>query len=315
MKTSERTEESKLRFVDETIKKGAFYRKIQVWPLADDFNFEGWLNNFTDLNERYVAAKMLSGFLYYPKNIVNRMLYDAIGNAVSAISKKTGVNGAEIYKKQFIYSYIPGEVPNPTDSGPYFMRKLRDELNIPQNNIKMFGDIVDLLQEKGTKSKLTIVFTDDLVGSGSQCVTALTETILDKFKISLYDFAIKYGHVLAYAPLFANQKGVDYIRSKVRELLFTPVHTLGEEYNLFNAKCLCWDGDEDLYVEGVELIRATSEKLGICDEINSTVSIEGYGRQGLFLGFEHGIPDSDPAIFFYNQKGWAPLMRRTYERD
>jgi len=113
------------------------------------------------------------------------------------------------------------------------------------------------------------------------------------------------GHQATESPESSTEEGF---------AITSPVHELGDEYSLFSEQCVCWNGEYDLYCAGVELIRRVSGILGISDD-NGEVSVRGFGGQGLFVGFEHGIPDSDPAFFFYADKGWKPLMGRSYARD
>jgi hypothetical protein len=314
MNISELDEGFKEEFVNEALERGSYLRKIGVWPASDVF-YADWLSNFETLDDRYVASKILNNFLYYSKPMVAKLLHDSVGSAISVIAQKTGLHSKDYYKKGVVYSYIPGERPNATDSGLLFMRKLKEELHIPESRTLMFDQLKTLIMDKGERTELQIVLCDDFVGSGCQCVKALTDVSLEKFKMSIYDFAQKFGHTIAFAPLIANGMGAKRVRTLLPNVVFTPAHVLGVEYNLFSPTCICWEGDADLYRAGVELIRRTSAKLEIVDNANGVVSVEGFGRQGLFIGFEHGIPDSDPAFFFYSDKGWKPLMRRPYERD
>lgn len=307
-------DEEKAKFVSATLARGSFLRKISVWPPSDIY-YEEWLSNFESLDDRYIASKILNNFLYYSKSMVAKLLHDAVGNAISLIARKVCPSDMDFYKKEIFYSYIPGETPNPTDSGLLFMRKLREDLHIPQSRTLMFDAFKALLEDEGTKKRLLLVLCDDFVGSGCQCEAALANTKLKNHEMTIMDFVQKFGHVIAYAPLIANSLGVQRIKNQLPDLILSPAHVLGDEYNLFSEKCICWEGDSDLYRAGVELIRRVSGKLGIKDTPNGVVSVEGFGRQGLFVGFEHGIPDSDPAFFFYSEKGWKPLMRRYCERD
>lgn len=312
-KFSELDESAKEEFVNDALERGSYLRKIGVWPSSDVF-YEEWLSNFESLDDRYVASIILNNFLYYSKSMVAKLLHDSVGNAISLIAREIRPSESDFYKKNIYYSYIPGETPNPTDSGLLFMRKLREDLHIPQSQTLMFDQVKTLIQKESGRTRLLIVFCDDFVGSGCQCVKALSETLLGESKKSICELAQNFNHTIAYAPLIANRLGDERIRTKLPRLLFTPAHVLGEEYNLFSPKCICWENDEDLYRAGIDLIGRVSAKLAINDD-DGVVSVRGFNAQGLFIGFEHGIPDSDPAFFFYDEKGWKPLMRRYCERD
>ena len=95
--------DEKDNFVNSTLERFKFFRQIQILPLASVFDFEGWMENFSGIEEKYIAAKILSGFMYYERGMVNRLLYDAIGNVIADILKfrKSDEN---IERKSFIVS-------------------------------------------------------------------------------------------------------------------------------------------------------------------------------------------------------------------
>jgi len=251
--------------------------------------------------------------MYYERGMVNRLFYDAIGNVVADIRKKRKSNETDFYLKKVIYSFIPGEAPSATDSGYLFTRKLRDELGISPGHIVEFAEVISILHN-APEAEINIVFCDDFVGSGCQCCKALNGNNYTKLSgQTIYDYALAHGQVLAYAPLIANMLGYNNIKASMPNFILRPVHVLGEEYNLFNPQCYCWNYDSGLFNAGVKMITEKCHNLGIPDN-NSTVSMKGFRGQGLMIGFEHGIPDSDSAIFFCKDR-WNPLMERYYERN
>lgn len=305
----------KEKYIAEVIKREHFLRDVQVLPLEDKFNFEGWLSNFSQLNDKYIAAKILANFIYYPKKMVDRLMYDSVGAATSILAKKFSIGDRRRYHKYNVfYSYIPGERPNPTDSGYLFLREVRDFLHVPQNQIVQFGELRDLIYSE-LKADSAIVFCDDIIGSGAQCITALNMPRKKGAEFSIYDACCSRGVHLAYAPIIANNFGVERIKKLMPKLLVTPAHELSDQYCLFSPNCICWDGDSDMFESGVEFLLRIHGNLGIAEDESKTISARGYGNQGLFIGFEHGIPDACPAFFFYHEKGWIPLMERVYERD
>lgn len=49
-----------------SIDRYKFFRDVQVWPLTDEFNFQGWLSNFDNENDDYkIACRILNFFNYY----------------------------------------------------------------------------------------------------------------------------------------------------------------------------------------------------------------------------------------------------------
>lgn len=309
------TVESKQQdYIDRVLKKCKFFRQTQVWPLASELDFEGWINNFESLKDKYLACVILSSFIYYSDDMMTKLLYDSVGKACACFHEYRSHWRHEDHKRQVIYSYIPGERPNISDSGYGFIHKLKNDLHIPEENFVDFNLLMNLLQN--TTHHHNVVFVDDIVGSGCQCVTALTKKIPD-INMSLLEMAKQNEHLLAYAPLVANEMGVNLISKKCPDLFLTPAHILTDEYNLFSPRCICWNNDEDLFCEGIAMIRRVSAAHGIPEQypnLGEEVDVRGFCNQGLAIAFKNGIPDAVPAFFFFNEKGWTPLMHREYKR-
>ena len=59
MKVEELNKVDKEKFVKATLERGAFLRKIGVWPPSDIY-YEEWLSNFENLDDKYIASKILN---------------------------------------------------------------------------------------------------------------------------------------------------------------------------------------------------------------------------------------------------------------
>lgn len=297
-----------------SIDRYKFFRDVHVWPLADEFNFQGWLKNFEiDSNDYKIACHILDFFNYYPKKMVDQMLIASVGRAGYELSKHFSDWQHSDFKNRCIYTFIPGEIQNPSDSGNLFMRKLRDVLEIDENKFVDYKDIHDLLE--GTKTPLPIVFVDDFVGSGMQCYTAWCITEGGRNSRTLSQISKLYGHKFVYAPLLVNYKGYECIKKHCTDLILSPSHIIGAEYNLFNSNCICWKGDLSLFHSGIEMILRKSSELGIPSTNGQHVNDEkGFHAQGLALAFEHGAPDAIPAFFYWCADGWTPLIKKKYKR-
>lgn len=104
MRYAELSGDDKVRFIHEVKERGSFFRRVQLWPLSDTFDFEGWLDNFEGIDEKYIAAKMLSSFMFFPSKIIDRMLYDGIGCEASRVALSEKNSSADFYKKEIYYS-------------------------------------------------------------------------------------------------------------------------------------------------------------------------------------------------------------------
>jgi len=298
---------------EETIEHYNYFRDVQACPLSDKFNYKGWLGNFKDKYEKELASLMVDFFNYYPENMVNQMLRTSVGRAGYELSKYFSDWKHEDFKYRCCYTFIPGENPNPSDSGNLFIRKLRDDLNIPENRLFDYRDIYTLLETATTP--IPLVFVDDFVGSGAQCYKAWCKNKGGADKLTLEQISVKYKHKFIYAPLIINYKGYDLIKANCNGLILSPTHIINEEYDLFNENCICWKNNRKYYEDGISLILRLSRKLGIPSTDGGYVNDEmGFDKQGLAIAFEHGAPDAIPAIFYWETENWTPLIKKVYSR-
>jgi hypothetical protein len=277
-----------------------------VWPVGEVF-FEEWLSNFSNLHDKYLACVVLSFFNYYPKRMVYKLLNDSLGGVGHYFTQQRSYWRHESFKRDVLYSSIPGETPNISDSGPAFLRKLKTEIHIPEENIYSFDELLVKLKNNSLPPQY-IVFVDDIIGSGEQCSRAMTRMRREN--------CIRNGiDLIAYAPLIVNESGMLRIQAEVPELFLSPAHILTEEYNLLMPHCGCWKNDKALFDAGLEMIFRTSAAVGIPDSTPADVlDIKGFKSQGLALAFEDSVPDANLGFFFFAENGWKPLIKRAYER-
>lgn len=302
-----------MKIFTEAIEHYNFFREIQVCPLAEKFNYKGWLDNFTDSYEKELASLMVDFFNYYSEEMVNQMLRTSVGKAGYELSQYFPDWKHEDFKSRCYYSFIPGETSNLSDSGYLFIRKLRDELNIDERRFINYNDLHDYLS--APPYSLPIIFVDDFVGSGDQCKKAWSDNRRGKYNMTLEEISSKYNHKFVYAPLIINYTGYERILKNCRDLVLSPAHIISKEYNLFNEDCICWKNDRMYFKDGVNLILKKSNELGIPSTGGISVNDEmGYKSQGLAIAFEHGAPDAIPAIFYWETDNWTPLIKKNYIR-
>lgn len=301
------------KIIKETKTRAEYFQTVHAWPLNDKLDYNGWLSNFQDKNELKIACMLLDFFIYYPDLMVNHMLKTAIGNAGYQLSRAISDWQHTDFHDRCIYSFIPGESQNPTDSGRIFLRKLRDELGIPESRIIEYNDIPEALEK--AKRQTPVILVDDIIGSGAQCDKAWNDNKFEYNGKTLKEISENNGHVFAYSPLIVNYIGFHRIIKKCSNLILTPTHILGVEYNLFKEDCFCWKGDLGLFNEGVNFILDKSKSLGIpITGGNHPQDAMGFGGQGLALAFEHSVPDAIPSFFYWCVDGWVPLLKKTYQR-
>lgn len=293
--------------------KAKFYQNVSLWPRTQKLNYSGWLHNFDDIPEdRELAEIILDFFVYYNEDFVEQLIIAAVGKCGYKLQELNGTWTYEDFKQNCWYSSIQGEHPHISDSGHIMIRKVRDTLRVAEDREKTFGELLYFLENEPTPQNVILV--DDMVGSGSQCITAWNNhAIAGGSPLSV--ICEKTPHNIFYTPLLMNAEGYKRVNYFCKGLYLETVHILGDEYNLFNKDCLCWCGNIDLYNRGTEMILRRSRAVGIPeDNQNNPLYIKGLQSQGWAIAFSHGIPDACPPFFYWDQNGWTPLIIKEYPR-
>lgn len=293
--------------------KYQYFRDVQLWPIKAELDYEGWLSNFKDETEQDIAIKILDFFVYFPDLMVDKMLQTVVGQCGYNFRKIDPSWSYDSFYTRCIYSFIPGETSNPTDSGFLFMRKLRDKLGISQSKTIDYRTLLDNLDNEPIPQYVILV--DDFVGAGAQCDHAWNSIPSRRGK-TLSQIVQEKKHHIIYAPLIMNMMGYERINNECKGLELQFVHTLSDEYNLFSEKCLCWENDIGKYRKGLQMITEKSRILGIpMSNPSMDIYYKGFGAQGLAIAFSHGIPDASIPLFYWDREGWIPLIKKHFHRN
>jgi hypothetical protein len=287
------------------------FRDFSVWPRQQEFNVEGWLENFRP-DEVYIAERLLTSFTYFNKAMTGALLREALQKFLSAGWGKAGFPEPPSQMKvdDICFVQCQGEDPRASDSGNLFARKLRDELRIPDDNIMSPGQALSYADDFQH-----YIFVDDFVGSGNQLVETLKrchegdDPKFDSFKSLL----AAGSHTVAYCPCVATSYAqLITIPDHFPSVRLFPAHVLMEHHNATNPASRVWHGLEAEAVEQAILqLRTLSHRAGYLKDDGGQNAWNGFHGLGLTIGFEHGIPDASLPVFFSERNGWKPLMRRS----
>ena len=300
----------------DTVKiKMKFFREIQLLPSSKAFGFENWLDNFQDPEDKKIAAHILNFFIYFPDEIIDQMLRTAVGRCGYYFSKLDSTWTHQSFKNNCWYSFVQGEnADDATDSGFIFTRKLREQLNIPDERILKYEGLFKKLEDNASVPQ-NVILVDDFVGSGAQTDKAWNVHRLGRLNLTLSEHEKNFHHRIVYAPLVVNEMGLSRINRNCPNLHLEYIHKLGFEYSLLNVNGLCWNGDDVKYRKFKELLLRVAAQEGIPNTRGAHVNdILGFGEQCLSLAFSHGIPDACSAFFYWETATWKPLKKRPYHR-
>ena len=59
--------------IEEIKQRLGFYRKRQLWSIANELYYENWLDNFQSKEDKEIASQILDNFIYIPDTLVNQM--------------------------------------------------------------------------------------------------------------------------------------------------------------------------------------------------------------------------------------------------
>lgn len=282
---------------------------VGVWPNRDRLDYHGWLANFR-ASERPYALNMLNVFLYYNDSLVDALLRRAV-NQISARTTRTSqslVDATESWRnflRKVCVTYVEGEQPNPTDSGLVFARKARQILGIYEQQIGRPQEaLLSVLQGRTH----TVLLLDDFIGSGRQTITTWNRSY-SFGTAGTYSFAqaSKAGVKAFYVPLVSTAYGLGEIERECPGLTVYPAHVLNSQYSLTDSNSVLWP--DELKSSAADVIFSVSRRAGIVNELGNYWN--GFHKLALAVAFGHSIPDATLPLFFWNDNGWIPLIRRT----
>lgn len=279
-----------------------FLANVQVWPLHSRLDPDRWLTNFTE-DEMPYAVQMLHSFLYFSEPMVDQLLTAAfqglsrVGIPLDGDLDVTQKKWNEL-KTNAIVTWVTGEVPSEADSGHVFIRKARQVLGIREGNLLSPADALNRLVKIGPRP---VVFVDDFVGSGEQCVKTWSR-ILPGGAISFEQLAADPRYCFYYTPLICTQKGYQRLARECKGLVLNPAHVIPENYSLLAPDSVFWP--DSLRERAADVIGKASARAGIPDW-------QGFGGLALGLAFFHSVPDATLPIFYWEQNRWKPLVRMT----
>jgi hypothetical protein len=287
-----------------------YFIDVQLWPLRTVISPRQWLENF-QTSEIDHAIHLLNAFLYFSESTMDAMFKAAFQDLSRSVARPADSflmlqASWRSFWDTLLVTYVTGETPNPTDSGFVFARKARQLLGIPEERIMRPDDAVrTLIQRPGP-----LVFVDDFVGSGNQFWETWRRPVLlpNSVMVSFEKLATVRGNSFFYCPLISTEAGYNRLRTQCPGVLVSPVHILSNRYSALADDSLVWP--PDLRASALGFLKSASERAGIPDNDGNVNDWRGFHKLGLAITFAHSVPDATLPIFYWEENGWKPLMRR-----
>lgn len=287
-----------------------YFVDVQVWPLANELRTRPWLHNFTD-DELPYALRLLDSFLFLSKPLVDSMFvagFQALSaHLVAPGSMPLAVQSAwRQFFRDVIITHVEGEEPSTTDSGYAFARRARQLLELPHGSI--FG-ADEALGRWSAEPQRPLVFVDDFIGSGHQFehTWIRQRSGMEGSSSSFAEVQARSGARAFYCPLLATSSGLEHLERYCSGVRVLPVHKVDEKRDsVLGEQSLFWSAEER--EDAVAVIRTASLRAGIPE--NGSGRWDGYEGLALAVAFDHSVPDATMPIFYWEENGWQPLIRR-----
>lgn len=283
-----------------------FLVESQLWPIEQDLDYQGWLGNFLDCEQKY-AECLLNGFMFFSQAITRQLFLVGFNRLFFSVQKSDPSGKPQdawnAFKDSLLVTHVTGEDPSPSDSGYAFARLARQFLGLKESQIVTNEYAVEKLWFDGP---VPLLFVDDFVGSGNQfCDTwERFHTIAPTVSVSFQRAMQKHTFPAYYCPVISTIPGKQKISKRAPEVTLSPAHLIDETYSVFSNSTPIWP--EHLRSNAEAFLRSASTRAGI------TSNWRGFHNLGLLIAFQDGgPPDATLPLIYHESSHWKPLVRRT----
>ena len=297
-------------YVKEVLGKCESLKRAGIWPPEPELRPRAWLNNF-DEADRSLAAYLLEQFDYYDERLTDKLLlaaYNSLADGLPKGPKAPSRNQILSMLPNAIFTPVEGERPNRTDSGNLLCRKARQVLRIPQERV------VEPTKALAYATRgNTIVFLDDLIGSGDQFVKTWKRRYSSAEPCSFADTFAARPFYAIYVALVATAIGLDQIRKKTPNVAVSTTHVLERSSTVYELRPSPPYPVPDVTSAVETMLKKYSPRLTPKEDYiakNRLYKIFGYKKGGLMFAFAHSVPDATLPIFWAPGTDWTPLVER-----
>ncbi len=295
------------------LNRGEVFCGSQLWTLEFFRRAQLWIGNFDD-GDKPLASALLDGFLYFSDSHATQLMVSGF-HALSAQISRLAATGREArggwtaFFDSLLLTYVEGEQPNATDSGPESARKFRMAAAFPSGRaLSPYSALGSLV--RGPHK--TVVFVDDFVGSGNQFISTWRRErdYGDALpKVSFAQLVRDNPDVLAfYCPSVCTAYGLRRLQAECPEVLVSPGAVLEDRHGVMHPHSLVWP--DSIRADGQAFVRRVSQRLGLPESDGDEEDWRGFEALGLAVAIRDSIPDASLRLFHLQQDGWAPLVKR-----
>lgn len=291
-------------YVKDVLARCEALKRAGMWLSEPRIRPRAWIDNFDDV-DKILAAQLLERFVFYNQQLTDSLLITSFYSIADGLKKGPAAPTREKLLQALpnaVFTPVSGETPNPTDSGYFLCRRMRQVLNVDEAQIKIASEAL-----KAAKKGQPVVFVDDFIGSGDQFITTWQDSSTgDSFE----KIQSKIGFTAIYVSLVGTEIGIDNIGDKAPSVAVCVTHKIDVRGTLWGLQA----SNPSLYRQIDYLLQKYTPRLTPTDAYmyQQQYLTYGYKQRGLFFAFEHSVPDATLPIFWSRGIGnWEPLIERT----
>jgi hypothetical protein len=276
------------------------YVRIKYWDIDEDL-LTLWLKNFSNDHEKFLCAILIYRLLYRNEQAQLSMYKHIIDMVLPSLLSKYDIYHVETldefhkdlishpHKLNFRFSTIE-DIDGKTAKSGHAVLRLFQRRGRFHKNLEVSKAAISSLPP----SVKAIILFDDFMGTGEQ---------FDAYLTSLEDSIESL--IFIYCPLAAHEEGIEYIKSKYKDVIIVPVETLSYEYTFI---------DEKFMPKIAENIDMGELKTFYIDFLRSKTKLtkDFFGRkdQGLLYCFSSSTPNNSLPIFSYYDENFNMIFPR-----
>jgi len=281
------------REIAEVVKNWDLYRSTKI----EFGHVRAWLDQFSNNIERRLMFALLEGVDFYGESRIReklRIIHKRVREEMKFVIKEDERRTREILLSSF---------GKPSKSGSSYARMYASENGIISINVADMHNIAKVLQNDAAGRISTIVFVDDLIGSGGTAFEGLEQLNAHCGQV-LVDKSIR----IVVAAICGREEGrLDLIKRTTSALPFKTDVYLCDTIDQANE---CFSSQSKLFADESESARAK--------EIAYTYGVRlqkkhplGYQGGELLVVFHDTCPNNSlPILWCYKENVWEPLFRR-----
>lgn len=296
-------------YVESVLAKCEALKNGGMWASEPHIRPAAWLDNFSDSQDRLLAAILLDNFVFYSDRASARLLASAYHRFEDDIllGRIPNIGAASAFLDALVFTPVEGENPRPTDSGKSLCKRLRD---LAELDDQQFLDPAAALQK--ADQGFPVAFVDDFLGSGDQMIKTWKRHYIHSSRPSFNATHADRPFVVICLAMVATQEAIRNIATHAAPIHVIAAHILDDSYSVQKLVAPTLTPPLlDFQVALRALLERHSPSLDLPPFLTGDQALFGFHELGLLFAIQGGVPDSTVPLLWASGHGtWIRLVRK-----